>query len=295
MKKFNFYTPESLKEALELLSQHKGRCAVIAGGTDVIVALRQQRLQPECLVNINKLKELRFCKPDNGKVRIGALSTFADLENDPYIKKSVKSLHYCCCHMGSPQIRNLATIGGNLVNASPAADSTTTLLSLDASIVLESTRGRREMKLADFYANCKANSQNTQIAPDELMTEIYFDAPTGDIATAAYKLGKRKALAIVVVGLSVMIERDSSNNIKRALVVLGALTKTPLRIKVIEEYLNGKPLSAQTFQPCGQMLSKAIQGFMRAGRMHKALSSECIAERVFGTILSDFGGETWKK
>jgi carbon-monoxide dehydrogenase medium subunit/xanthine dehydrogenase FAD-binding subunit len=285
MKKFNFYTPVSLKEALELLSEHKGRCAIIAGGTDVIVALRQQRLHPECLININKLKELRFCKPDNGKVRIGALSTFADLENDPYIKNSVKSLYYCCCHMGSPQIRNLATIGGNLVNASPAADSTTTLLSLDASIVLESTRGRREMKLADFYANC----QNTQIASDELMTEIYFDAPTDDIATAAYKLGKRKALAIVVVGLSVMIERDSSNRIKRALVVLGALTKTPMHIKVVEEYLTGKPLTAQTFQPCGQMLSKAIQEVMRAGRMHKALSSECIAERTFGQILSEFG------
>ena len=289
MKKFNFYSPVTLKEALELLSEYKDRAAVIAGGTDVIVALKEQQIQPECLVNIKKLKELRYCRQDNGKVRIGALSTFTDLENDPYIKNSVKSLHYCCCHMGSPQIRNMATFGGNLVNASPAADSTTTLLSLDASVVLESKRGRREMKLADFYADCQANGQDTRIASDELMTEIYFDAPTRDIATAAYKLGKRKALAIVVVGLSVMIERDSSNRIKRALVVLGALTKVPLRIKVIEEYLSGKPLTADTFQPCGQMLSKAIQGFMRAGRMHKALSSECIAERTFGKILSEFG------
>jgi len=287
MKKFDFYTPSSLKEALELLSLYKGRCAIIAGGTDVIIALKEQRLQPECLINVNKLKELRFCKLDNGKVRIGALSTFTDVENDPYIKNSVKSLYYCCCHMGSPQIRNLATFGGNLVNASPGGDSMTAFMSLGASVALESTRGRREMKLVDFYANCP----KTWIAPDELLTEIYFDAPGKDITTAAYKLGKRKALAIVVLGLSVLVERDSSNRIKRANVVLGALAKTAVHVKPIEEYLTGKPLTGETFQPCGEMLAQYIIK-IRPNRPHKAESSKCISERTFSQILSEFGGKT---
>jgi carbon-monoxide dehydrogenase medium subunit/xanthine dehydrogenase FAD-binding subunit len=291
MKNFNFYTPESLKEALALLAEYNSRSAVIAGGTDVVIELKDFKRRPECLININKLKELRYQKIEDGKMRIGALSSFADLERNADIQNKVKSLHYCAANVGSPQIRNLGTLGGNVVNASPAGDSISTLMSLDASVALESRRGRREMKLTDFYANCQKN----QLAPDELLTEIYFDLPTKDIATAAYKLGKRKSLAIVVVGLSVLVERDSSNRIKRSQLVLGASSKIPVRINAIEDFLRGKPLTGDTFKPCGGMLSEIIKNMIPEKdaelfeKYHKVESVKCIMERTFRQILNDFG------
>jgi carbon-monoxide dehydrogenase medium subunit/xanthine dehydrogenase FAD-binding subunit len=162
-------------------------------------------------------------------------------------------------------------------------------MSLDASVVLESRQDRREMKLVDFYANC----QKTQLAPDELLTEIYFDLPTGDIATAAYKLGKRKSLAIVVVGLSVLVERDSLNRIKRSLVVLGASSKIPVRIRALEDFLQGKPLTGDTFKPCGGMLSEIIKNMIPEKdadlfeKYHKVESVKGITERTFCRILKD--------
>jgi carbon-monoxide dehydrogenase medium subunit/xanthine dehydrogenase FAD-binding subunit len=273
-----------------LLAEHKDRSAVIAGGTDVIIELRDSKRRPEHLININKLKELRYQKIEDGKLRIGALSSFADLERHAGIRDKVRSLHYCAANVGSPQIRNLGTIGGNVANASPAGDSITTLMSLDASVALESRRGRREMSLVDFYANC----QKTQLAPDELLTEIYFDVPAGNVATAAYKLGKRKSLAIVVVGLSVLVERDSSNRIKRSRVVLGASSKIPVRIHAIEDYLQGKPLTEDVFKPCGGMLSEIINNMIPEKdaelfeKHHKVASVKCITERTFRQILNDF-------
>jgi carbon-monoxide dehydrogenase medium subunit/xanthine dehydrogenase FAD-binding subunit len=290
MKYFNFCTPGSLKEALALLAKYKGRSAVIAGGTDLIVELKDFKRQPECIININKLGDLHYHRIEDGKVRIGALTTFADLERDAVIQEKVKSLHYCAAHVGSPQIRNLGTLGGNVVNASPAGDSLSTLMSLDASVVLKNEQGKREMKLLDFYANC----QKTQIAADELLTEIYFDAPTKDIATAAYKLGKRKSLAIVVVGFSVLVERDSSNRIKRSLIVLGASSRIPVRINLIENYLLNRPLTEDTFKPCGAMLSEIITNMIPEKdaelfeKYHKVESVKCIVERTFRQILTDF-------
>jgi CO/xanthine dehydrogenase FAD-binding subunit len=147
------------------------------------------------------------------------------------------------------------------------------------------------MKLVDFYANCPKN----QLAPDELLTEINFDAPTKDIRTAAYKLGKRKSLAIVVVGLSVLIERDASNRIKRSQIVLGASSKIPLRIDAIEKFLLGKPLTEDTFKPCGGMLSEIIRNMIPEKdaelfeKYHKVESVKCIMERTFRQILAGFG------
>ncbi|MDR3139706.1 MAG: FAD binding domain-containing protein [Treponema sp.] len=294
MKDFDFHTPGSLREALVLLAKYNPststRSAVIAGGTDVVIELRDFKRHPEHVININKLNELRYCKFENGKVRIGPLTTFADLERDAGIREKVKSLHYCASNVGSPQIRNLGTIGGNVINASPAGDSISTLMSLDASVVLESGRGRREMKLQDFYAHC----QKTQLAPDELLTEIYFDAPTNDIATAAYKLGKRKSLAIVVVGFSVLIERDSSDRIKRSQIVLGASSKIPVRINALEDYVLGKPLTEDTFKPCGGMLSEIIKNMIPEKdaelfeKYHKVESIKSITERTFRRILDCF-------
>lgn len=287
MKEFNFYSPTTLDEALKILSQYKGRVSVIAGGTDLVMELQERTHDTENILSIKKIPQLKYIKVEGGKVRIGALTTFTELENHLYIQEHVKSLHYVCAHVGSPQIRNLGTIGGNVVNASVAGDSPTTFMALDATVVLESLRGRREMKLTDFYADCP----KTQIADDELLTEVWFDAPTANVATATYKLGKRKALVIVVLGLSALIEKDEDNRIARAQITIGAVSKKPSRLPELEACLVGKPVSQETFAPCAELLSQTVQKMIptRASVTYKKESVKGVSEKTFNGILADFG------
>jgi len=287
MKEFNFYSPSSLDEALELLHQYKEKAAVIAGGTDIVLELNERKIAPQCIIDISKINELRYCKVVDGIVRIGALSTFSDLENNPYIKENVKSIYQACYAVGSPQIRNLGTIGGNLCNASVAGDSLPVFISLDATVVLRSSAGKREMKLTEFYAG----PNKTALEKDELMTEIYFDAPGPQTATAYTKLGKRKALVIVVLGLAALLERNEDNICTKAQIVIGAVSKYPQRLPSVENYLIGKPISRQTFEPCADMLSDIVQQMIptRASVGYKKESVKGVSNKTFARLLSDFG------
>jgi carbon-monoxide dehydrogenase medium subunit/xanthine dehydrogenase FAD-binding subunit len=286
MKEFNFYSPKTLDEALTLMNRHKDSVSVIAGGTDIVLELNERAHTAKTIVDINKIEELRYVKVVDGIVRIGALTTFTDLENDPYIRENVKSLYSAAYHVGSPQIRNLGTVGGNVVNASVAGDSPTVFISLDVTVVLRSAAGKREMKLTEFYAG----SRKTEIEPDELLTEIYFEAPTEQMATAYTKLGKRKSLVIVVIGMAVLLERDCNNICSRAQVVIGAVAKYPKRLPEIEHYLVGKPVSKATFDGCRDMFSNIVYNMIptRASVGYKKESVKGVASKTFDSILSDF-------
>jgi carbon-monoxide dehydrogenase medium subunit/xanthine dehydrogenase FAD-binding subunit len=287
MKEFNFYSPNSLDEALSLLTQYKDRAKVIAGGTDLLLELNERKLNPEYIIDISKISELRYVKVVDGIVRIGALSTFTDLEDSAYIRDQVKSLYDTCYFVGSTQIRNLGTIGGNVVNGSVAGDSPTTFISLDATVVLRSAAGKREMTLTDFYSG----PAHTKLESDELLTEIYFTAPNSNTATAYTKLGKRKALVIVVLGLAVLMERNDQNICTKAQVVIGAVSKYPSRLPEIEQYLIGKSITAETFGACEEMLSKTVQAMIptRASVGYKKESIKGVCRKTFDSILRDFG------
>jgi len=292
MKEFSFFSPGTLDEALSLLSQHKDSVSVIAGGTDIVLELNERAHTAQAVVDISKIKDLRYVKVVDGVVRIGVLSTFTDLENDPYIREHVKSLYSACYYVGSPQIRNLGTIGGNVANASVAGDTPTALISLDATVVLRSAAGKREMKITDFYSG----AGKTQLEKDELLTEIYFDAPTENMATAYTKLGKRKALVIVVIGLAVLLERDCNNICSKAQVVIGAVARYPKRLPSIEHYLVGKPITKETFEGCRDMFSQIVYDMIptRASVGYKKESVKGVANKTFNSILKDFslsGGE----
>ncbi|HCP15331.1 MAG TPA: xanthine dehydrogenase family protein subunit M [Peptococcaceae bacterium] len=286
MKEFSFFSPGTLDEALTLMNQYKGKASVIAGGTDIVLELNDRSHHPDYIVDISKIKELRYVKVVDGIVRIGALSTFTDLENDPYLRDHVKSLYSACYYVGSPQIRNLGTIGGNVVNASVAGDTPTAFISLDATVVLRSAAGKREMKLTDFYGG----PGKTELEKDELLTEIYFEAPTEQMATAYTKLGKRKALVIVVIGLAVLLEKDCNNICSKAQVVIGAVARYPQRLPLIEHYLVGKPVTKETFDGCRDLFSQTVYEMIptRASVGYKKESVKGVASKTFDSILSDF-------
>ena len=282
MKPFTYHAPTTVDEAVAMLEQYQSSCAVVAGGTDVIIELNERHKTPAHVIAIDKLSELRYIKEEEGLVKIGALTTFDDLENDAYVQEHLPALWETAVHVGSPQIRNLGTVGGNVVNASVAGDSPTTFLTYGAQVVLKSAGGERVMTIEDF----NKGPGNCAIRPDELLTEIRFPALSGDEAVGYFKIGKRKSLAIVVLAVAIYIKRTSDNKVEDCRVVLGAVSKHPM-----EALLKGRALTRQSLDDTLPAFTDAVQAAIptRPSVVYKREGVRGAARRCFDQIISQFG------
>jgi CO/xanthine dehydrogenase FAD-binding subunit len=193
-------TPRSLEEALELKAEHPDALP-IQGGTDVMVALNFDRARPELLLNLNEVRELRGFARENGDLRLGAGLTYAEAMQAS-LAAELPALAEASRTVGSPQIRNRGTIGGNLGTASPAGDALPPLLVERAEIELASVNGSRRIPLQDFLLGPKRNA----LAPDELITAVLLQ-PTGQPQTFM-KVGPRNAMVIAVCSLAVVVDRE---------------------------------------------------------------------------------------
>lgn len=287
MKPFEYHAPKTVDEALALLDKLQGSCAVIAGGTDVVIELNERHKTPEHVIAIDKINDLRYIKEEGGLVKIGALTSFNDLENSEYVEKSLPALYETAIHVGSPQIRNLGTIGGNVVNASVAGDSPTTFLTYGASVVLKSVKGERVMTIEDF----NKGPGNCAIRPDELLTEVRFPVLSKDEAVGYFKIGKRKSLAIVVLAVAVYVKRSADNKVEDCRIILGAVSKHPMRAPELEAALKGKNLSAKSLETLLPQFTDAVQAAIpdRPSVVYKREGVRGAARRCFDQILSQFG------
>ncbi len=284
MKPFDFHAPKTVEEAVALLEQYQQNCAVIAGGTDVVIELNERHKTPEHVISIDKIDSLRYVKEEDGMVKIGALTTFDDLENNEYVQKNLPALYETAIHVGSPQIRNLGTIGGNVVNASVAGDSPTTFLTYGASVVLKSAQGERVMTIEDF----NKGPGNCQIRPDELLTEVCFPALGKDEAVGYFKIGKRKSLAIVVLAVSIYVKRTADNKVEDCRVVLGAVSKHPMRAPELETALKGRSLNAKELDALLPQFTDTVQAAIatRPSVVYKREGVRGAARRCFEQILT---------
>lgn len=287
MKPFTYHAPATVDEAVALLDQYKDSYAVVAGGTDVVIELNERKKTPGHVVNINKLNELRYVKEEDGQVKIGALVTFDDLENDPYVKENLPALYETVIHVGSPQIRALGTIGGNVVNASVAGDSPTTFLTYGASVVLKSAQGERVMTIEDF----NKGPGNCAIQPGELLTEVRFPTLSKDEAVGYFKIGKRKSLAIVVLAVSIYVKRTADNKVEDCRVILGAVSKHPMRSPELEALLKGRTLTREALDETLPEFTAAIQAAIptRPSVVYKREGVRGAARRCFDQIICQFG------
>ncbi|MGF7059843.1 FAD binding domain-containing protein [Brassicibacter mesophilus] len=288
MKQFNYYAPTTVEQTVKLLENATCNTHVIAGGTDLIVQINKKVIRPETVINLSKVDELKYVKEENGLIKIGPMTTFSELEKCELLVKKAKALAIACGEVGSTQIRNLGTIGGNIVNASAAGDSIAALMALDASVVLKSAKGDRTMKLEDFYKG----EGNSQIKKDEVLAEIFFDVPSENAATSFRKLGKRKALAIVVISIGAMIEKDADNKCTKAQISLGAISRYPVRVREVEELLIGKELNEQNIEECIEKISEITDVSVTNSpfknlALYKRESMKGIAREMFANILAD--------
>jgi CO/xanthine dehydrogenase FAD-binding subunit len=236
-------TPQTLDEALELRRKHQD-AKIIAGGSDLIVQLRDGIVRANQLLNISSLKELRFIKTDQDRIQIGSLTTYSELINSPVIRKHAWPLAQAARQIGATQLQNTATIGGNLGNASPAADSIPPLYALNTTIITRNATNRREIPIDQFYLGYR----KTALLPDELIEQLYFRPLQPDDASAYLKLGLRGANAISIVDVAVALRERNIDSFSTARVALGAVAPTVKRALNSEKILQARPLDREIFR-----------------------------------------------
>jgi CO/xanthine dehydrogenase FAD-binding subunit len=242
MKEFGFSAPSDVGEALKLMADFGENATVLAGGTDLVPMINNYDVKPQNLLYIGRLG-LDYIREEPGRLVIGAATTTARLAASEVVAQKAAALSQAAGLSGSTAIRNLATVGGNLANASPAADLACALLALDADLQLASAAGRRVVPVRDFFTG----PGRTTRRPDELLLEVYVPLPKGP--NCFLKIGRRKALTLSVVNAAVSLVMDG-RTCRQAHLVLGAVAPTPLRCRQAEEALVGRPMDAGTISGC---------------------------------------------
>lgn len=249
LPKFDFHEPKTLEEACQIMAALGKKAKPVAGGTDLIVNMKKKILSPEHLVSISRVEALKHLDIANGQIRIGACVTVAELAESRGIGQKLSALASGAQNLGSPLIRNLATIGGNLGSARPAADLPPSLIAYGAKVILKHRTGERTIPLETFFMGPGL----TDIQPDELLTEIQVDAPS-PLAGAGYlNLGVRKAQDCNLVNVASFIQLDQNGAIIcDARIVMGCVGPTPLRAPSAEKMLVGEKPVESLFEKAGE-------------------------------------------
>lgn len=231
------HRPQSTAEALALLAGGEG--TPIAGGTDIYPAL-VDRPPPAALIDLSRLGDLKGVTSDSSTLRIGAATTWSEIAKSA-LPPAFDMLRQAARQIGAVQIQNRATIGGNLCNASPAADGAPPLLALDAEVELASPRGSRRMPLEQFTLG----NRRTARAVDEIMTAVIMPQQPATARSTFLKLGARDYLVISIVMVAALLDIDRNNTIRAARIAIGAASPTAQRLRDLEARLIGRPADAR--------------------------------------------------
>lgn len=252
MKKFDYLKPTSLDEVFSLIKKFGSNAKLIAGGTDVMVLLKRKRIFPDVLISLRSVPNMAYIKDEKDKIRIGSMTTHRELETSTVIKEKLTALYDAVINLGSVQIRNVATIGGNIANAAPSADTACPLLVLDASCLLISSKGEREVELKDFFIA----PGETVMKQDEILKEFIIPKPSKLSGSAYWKLSRRKAMDLPILGVAISLAMNEDKSIKKARIGLGVAAPTPIRAFKAEEFLTGKFLTDEVLAEAGNIASK---------------------------------------
>ena len=247
LPKFDFHEPKTLKEACQILAQYGTKAKLIAGGTDLMVNMKKKILSPEQVVSISRIGELKKLDTSGNSIRIGACFTVAELSSSDMIQKRLSALCNGAKNLGTPLIRNLATIGGNIGSARPAADLPPSLMAYGAQVVLNCISGERTLPLEKFFLG----PGFTAAKPDEVLTEIRIPAPQPRSGAGYINIGIRKGQDCNIVNVASFIELDKNGIIQNARIVMGCVGPMPLRARSAENILVGKKPGEALFAGAG--------------------------------------------
>jgi len=279
MKKFDYFKPKTLKEALTLFAKYGEKAKWIAGGTDVIVMIKQRTMAPDVLISLRGipgLDQIRF----NGSLSIGPMVTHRAIEKSEIIRKNFSALTDAADYLGSVQIRNVATIGGNVCTAAPSADTATPLLVLGTQVKIKNAKGEKTLPIEEFFRG----PGETVLKPGELVQELLIPRLLPNTGSAYYKLQRRLALDLPILGVSVLLSLDKNRVTcsdmlctaspissilhkmeedeivcKEARIALGVAAPTPLRAVKAEALLRGKKLTDELLEEAAETAAQEAQ------------------------------------
>ncbi len=255
MSRFDYHQPESLADAVDLAARFGGQASFLAGGTDLIVQIERGRVAPRHVIGLGRVPGLAGIEV-NGRITLGARVTHRAIEQTPALVGPLRCLVEGAEVIGGHQVRNVATIGGNLVNASPAADLVPCLLALDGVVTLVGPGGEREVPIERFLLG----PNRTARRPDELVTRVDLPALPPRAATAFLKAGRRRAMEISVVCVAARLDLDATlERCLEARVVLGAVAPTAVRAHAAERLLEGQPVGGEAFRRAAEAAQEACR------------------------------------
>lgn len=254
---FDYFQPRTIKEAIGLMAEYGDRGSVLAGGTDLLVQMKTGRIAPEVVVDIRRIPDLERMNGQNG-LSIGATTRVRSVERSARVVRKYAALAEAAGHLGPVQIRNMATICGNVCSASPAADSPPALLVFEAQAWIVGPSGERVVPLDQFFLG----PRKTVLGHDELLTRIVLSDPAPGLGSAFIKIG-RVAADIAAVNAAVALERDDEC-FRSCRIALGSVAPTPIRARRVEEALEGQRYSMDLVEHAGTLASMEVQPSRRA-------------------------------
>ena len=274
--------PETLDEALLFLKGHGLDTRPLAGGTDVMVDLRSGKLKTPYLLDISRLPELQGISMSEEGLSIGAGVTISEIHSSPLVAKHAPSLIKSCAFFGSLQIRNVATMGGNVGNASPSADTVPPLLVHGAKAILASESGKRTVAVEDLFVG----PYRSGIRPHELLLRFILE-PAGRRLSDFQKIGRRKSLAISRMSMAVLADREKDGSFASIRLALGSGTPTPMRMGRVASFLAGKHPDPQTLEAGARLMAAEmirVTG-IRPSTIYKEKAVQGLFLRMLGSLL----------
>jgi carbon-monoxide dehydrogenase medium subunit len=273
MKPFEYFAPQTLSETVDILARFKGDARIIAGGTDLLLKMKAGKETPRAVVNIKRIPDLRGLT-FNSRLAIAALTTLEELRRSPVVRDHFPALADAAATMASVQIRNLATVGGNLCNAAPSADLAPILIALNATAQIAGPGGARYVSLEEFFTGPGA----TVLAPDELLAAVEVPRPSG---RALYlKHAPRAFMDIAVVGVGIAMGLDGER-CKSVRIVLGAVAPRPLRARRAEHELLGQSPQPERIERAAKLAAAESEPIddVRGSAWYRRLMVEVLTRR----------------
>ncbi|HRF93551.1 MAG TPA: FAD binding domain-containing protein, partial [Aggregatilineales bacterium] len=250
-----YHQVTSLDQALTLLHDHHHTAKIMAGGTDLLLELERGQKKADVIIDITRLPDLGTITHTDRKITLGALVTHNQVVANADIIAHALPLAQASWEVGAPQIRNRATVAGNIITASPANDTITPLMALGASVTLASISGTREVALSDFYVGYR----KTVMRLDELLTHIHIPTMPASARGIFIKLGLRKAQAISVVNVAIVLDFDANDIIKNAVITLGCVAPTIISLPQVANTLIGQQLTPEVIRQTALACAKIPQ------------------------------------
>lgn len=260
----DYQKPGDVGEALALLAQAKGRGRVIAGGTDLLLQLRQEQYVADLLIDITGIEELRQIREQDGWIQVGAAVSHTQVAKHPLIRKEARALAQGCSLVGSPQIRNMATLVGNVITAQPGGDGAIPLVALEAEIKVVSTDGGHWVPVEKTYRGIGLSYINPS---REIATQVRFKKPGSAGQTRFFRMARRKSLSLPVLNGAVVILRDPSRGRpQKARIAIGPVAEKPFRPRRAEAFLESRKISPEIIPEAARIAAE--EGNPRTSRVH---------------------------